>query len=132
MSDSVQSHGLQPSRLLQPWDSPGKCTGVGCKCPLCLIVENLIKKAFWRVPWWSSGKESTCQCRRHRFNPWSREMPHVLGLLSLCAATATELMHPRALLGEKRRHHRRSLRPRPETDPYLVQQEKSPHASTEI
>ena len=23
-------HGLQPSRLLCPWDSPGKCTGVGC------------------------------------------------------------------------------------------------------
>ena len=79
MSDSVQSHGLQPSRLLQPWDSPGKCTGVGCKCPLCLIVENLIKKAFWRVPWWSSGKESTCQCRRHRFDPWSKKTALAMG-----------------------------------------------------
>ena len=25
----MQSHGLQPSRLLCPWDSPGKNTGVG-------------------------------------------------------------------------------------------------------
>ena len=30
MSDSVRSHGLQPTRLLRPWDSPGKNTGVGC------------------------------------------------------------------------------------------------------
>ena len=22
------------------------------------------------LPWWLSGKESTCQCRRRRFNPW--------------------------------------------------------------
>ena len=30
LSDSLQSHGLQPSRLFCPWDSPGKSTGVGC------------------------------------------------------------------------------------------------------
>ena len=30
MSDSVQPRGLQPSRLLCPWDSPGKNTGAGC------------------------------------------------------------------------------------------------------
>ena len=26
----LQPHGLQPARLLCPWDSPGKNTGVGC------------------------------------------------------------------------------------------------------
>ena len=30
MSDSSQPHGLQPTRLLCPWDFPGKSTGVGC------------------------------------------------------------------------------------------------------
>ena len=30
VSDSLRSHGLQPTRLLCPWDSPGKNTGVGC------------------------------------------------------------------------------------------------------
>ena len=30
VSDSVRPHGLQPTRLLCPWDSPGKNTGVGC------------------------------------------------------------------------------------------------------
>ena len=29
MSDAVQPYGLQPPRLLYPWDSPGKTTGVG-------------------------------------------------------------------------------------------------------
>ena len=30
MSDSLRLHELQPYRLLCPWDSPGKNTGVGC------------------------------------------------------------------------------------------------------
>ena len=29
-SDPQQPHGLQPTRLLRPWDFPGKSTGVGC------------------------------------------------------------------------------------------------------
>ena len=27
------------------------------------------------LPWWLSGKEPTCQCRRGRFNPWVRKIP---------------------------------------------------------
>ena len=30
MSNSVQPHRRQPTRLPRPWDSPGKITGVGC------------------------------------------------------------------------------------------------------
>ena len=30
VSDSLPSHGLQPTRLLCPWDFPGMNTGVGC------------------------------------------------------------------------------------------------------
>ena len=30
VSDSLWLHGLQPARLLCPWDFPGKNTGVGC------------------------------------------------------------------------------------------------------
>ena len=30
VSDSLQPHGLQPTKFLHPWDSPGKNTGVGC------------------------------------------------------------------------------------------------------
>ena len=34
VSDSQRPLGLQPSRLLRPWDLPGKSTGVGCHCLL--------------------------------------------------------------------------------------------------
>ena len=30
VSNPLGPHGLQPARLLCPWDSPGKNTGVGC------------------------------------------------------------------------------------------------------
>ena len=30
MSDSLQPHGLEPTRLLSPWDVTGKNTGVDC------------------------------------------------------------------------------------------------------
>ena len=39
MSDSSRPHGLQPTRLLCPWDFPGKSTGVGCHC---LLIPSLI------------------------------------------------------------------------------------------
>ena len=32
VSNSPRPHGLQPTRLLRPWDFPGKSTGVGCHC----------------------------------------------------------------------------------------------------
>ena len=37
VSDSSKPHGLQPTRLLGPWDFPGKSTGVGCHCLLCEV-----------------------------------------------------------------------------------------------
>ena len=41
MSDSVQPHGQQPTRLPRPWDSPGKNTGVGCHFLLqCMKVKT--------------------------------------------------------------------------------------------
>ena len=41
MSDSVQPHRQQPTRLPCPWDSPGKNNGVGCHFLLqCMKVKN--------------------------------------------------------------------------------------------
>ena len=41
MSDSVQPHRQQPTRLPHPWDSPGKNTGVGCHFLLqCVKVKS--------------------------------------------------------------------------------------------
>ena len=40
-SNSLWPHGLQPARLLCPWDSPGKNTGVGCHFLLqCMKVKS--------------------------------------------------------------------------------------------
>ena len=41
VSDSVQPHRRQPTRLPCPWDSPGKNTGVGCHFLLqCMKVKS--------------------------------------------------------------------------------------------
>ena len=40
MSDSLQPHGLQPTRLLRPQDFPGKSTGVGCHFLLQMIFPT--------------------------------------------------------------------------------------------
>ena len=41
MSDSVQPHRWQPTRLPHPWNSPGKNTGVGCHFLLqCMKVKS--------------------------------------------------------------------------------------------
>ena len=41
MSDSVQPHRRQPTRLPHPWDSPGKNTRVGCHFLLqCMKVKS--------------------------------------------------------------------------------------------
>ena len=46
----LRPHGLQPTRLLLPWDFPGKSTGVGCHafsekryCPF----QSYALKTFW-------------------------------------------------------------------------------------
>ena len=72
VSDSVWPHGLQPTRLPCPWDSPGKSTGVGCPCllwkrslvfPILLFSSNSshwsLRKAFLSllaIPWNSALK----------------------------------------------------------------------------
>ena len=45
MSESVQPHKWQPTRLPRPWDSPGKNTGVGCH-----FLKKKKKKSFRFIP----------------------------------------------------------------------------------
>ena len=46
VSNSVRTHRGQPTRLLLPWDSPGKNTGVGCHFLLqCRKVKSESKVA---------------------------------------------------------------------------------------
>ena len=64
MSNSVQPYGLYPTRLLCPWDSPGKNTGLGCHAllqgifptqalnllVLCLLHLQADSSTPWEAP----------------------------------------------------------------------------------
>ena len=45
---------------------------------------HFLKVTAMGFPWWLSGKESTCQCRKHGFEPRSRRIPHAAEQLSPC------------------------------------------------
>ena len=47
-----------------------------------MIKLMLLQDNWVGLPWWLGGKESTCQSRRHRFNSWSRQIPHAAQQLS--------------------------------------------------
>ena len=53
VSSSLQPHGLYPSRLLCPWDSPGKNVGVGCHSLLQGIFPT--KKSNLCLLHWQAG-----------------------------------------------------------------------------
>ena len=56
-TDSVQPQSWQPTRLLHPWDSPGKNTGVGCHFLLqCMKVKS---------------ESEVAQCFRLLATPWT-------------------------------------------------------------
>ena len=42
-----------------------------------------------------SGKESACQCRRHKFDPWSGGTPPAEEQLSLCVTTIKPVLWSR-------------------------------------
>ena len=52
---SLPPHGMQPARLLCPWGSPGKSTGVGCRFLLQGIFLtqgsnlHLLRLLHWQV-----------------------------------------------------------------------------------
>ena len=70
VSDPQPPHGLQPPRLLQPWDFPGKSTGVGCHC-LLHIKHIGPKKPSWGClshrwlpgSFWCKGRQLMETCK---------------------------------------------------------------------
>ena len=97
MSDSSWPHGLQPARLLCPWNSPGKNTGVGsCSLLQGIFLTQGLKPqtgvsciagiffTIWatrealRVQWIPSNCNPECPFRRKRFNTFpSASVLHV-------------------------------------------------------
>ena len=58
----------------------------------------------WGLPWWSSGEESTCQCRGHEFDPWSGKI--LPAVATKPNATSTEPVRR----SERSRHKEKSER----------------------
>ena len=61
VSDSSRPHGLLPTRLLHPWDFPGKSTGVGCHYLLRFCVTSnmqmfqffyILPNIYYCLPFW--------------------------------------------------------------------------------
>ena len=69
------------------------------------------------LPSWLSGKEFTCQCRRHGFDPWSGKIPKATEHLSSCTTSIESTLespgttpaeatgHVEPVLSNKRSHH---------------------------
>ena len=81
VSNSLRPQGLQPTRLLHPWNSPGKKTGVGCHSLLQGIFPTQglnpvlphCQRRQWHptpvlLPGKSHGWRSLVGC-----SPWGRE-----------------------------------------------------------
>ena len=71
VSDSSRLHGLQPTRLLRPWDFTGKSTGVGCHC---LLRKSTSLPLNWQ-PRVSLVLSSTCNLQglAHTCTCWRKE-----------------------------------------------------------
>ena len=81
MSDSSWRHGLQPTRLLRPWDFPDRSTGVGCHCLLRLEIDCFPWKwHFWLLPPQLIGQSIIAPLGNRKCNPpctW--EVQEILG-----------------------------------------------------
>ena len=92
------------------------------------------------LPWWLSSKESACQCRRHRFNPWSGKIPRAGEQLSPSTTTTEPVLRawgrklltpscPTASALQQEKPLQSEVRaPQLERSPLSLQQEKSPHS----
>ena len=76
MSDSVQPHRRQPTRLPRPWASPGKNTGVGCHFLLHCMKEKSESEVAQSCPTlratlWTAAHEAPPSTGFSRQEYWS-------------------------------------------------------------
>ena len=83
-SSSLWPHGLQPTRLLYPWDSLGKNTRVVCH----VLLQGIVPIQRWnlhllRLLHWQVGSLP-------RATPGKPKVPHAMGQLRPCATQCSE------------------------------------------
>ena len=72
MSDSVQPHRQQPTRLSRPWDSLGKNTGMGCHFLLhCMKVKTESEAAQSCATPWTAAYQAPPSMGFSRQEYWS-------------------------------------------------------------
>ena len=103
---------LPPSRADHSPQNKSQMIGICIWC-WTILPQNLrnTKTTFGNEPWrsrntgglsqWLGGKESTCQWRRRRFDPWSGRIPHAAEQLNPCPTTIEPvLLSPCSATGE--------------------------------
>ena len=75
MSDSVQPHRRQPTRLPHPWDSPGKNTGVGChfllQCMKVISEREVAQSCPTLATPWTAAHQAPPSMGFYRQEHWS-------------------------------------------------------------
>ena len=129
----IHSHSLASLEICKPaelflhediYTSNSDCLEHSSTEPLCRCFINIIlrlKITHLGLPWWRSGWESACQCRGHKFEPWSGKIPH-----------AAEQLGPWATIAEPARLEPvlRNKRGRDDERPAHHNEEWSPLATT--
>ena len=115
----LYSRDVRSNLTVQPKHNSKKLSTDMTKC----FLKHSFKKSLPGLPWWSSGWESACQCRGHRFDPWSRKIPYASGQLSPWATT-TEAWVPKNPRSATRSHCSEKPAPQLESSPHSLQVEK--------
>ena len=94
VSNSVQPHRRQPTRLRHPWDSPGKNTGVGCHFLLqCMKVKSESEVAQSCPTQWAAAYQAPLSMGFSRQENWSGVMS-LSDQIRLVAQSCPTLCHP--------------------------------------
>ena len=88
MSDSVWRCRQQPTRLLCPWDSPGKNTGVGChfllpfeqQCLKMKMYTNRIRMESLEGRYWEKAEEMSEQGASEENRNWTGKTAFMVDL----------------------------------------------------
>ena len=105
-SDSQRPHGLQPTRLLRPWDFPGKSTGVGCHCLLRNPRINIHKWLHSKnVPEDTSFLPGLNYSKACMSVTWPNRPQHLCSHLFIVNILLFSSLAPRLLLNQTNKFH---------------------------
>ena len=112
MSDCSLPHGLQPTRLRRPWDSPGKSTGVGCRCLLRSQVLDTRRSGLVNDEQQSEGRATQTQAVWFLSSRSATSSRILVLKIHICSNTIDTYRHFEHTKIEMARIHRRTVQKR--------------------